>query len=257
MCRGRQPGQGHAHLTHGLEACMHGAVRRSEKMMGGFLSRVLLLAFGYAYPAYECYKTVELNKPEIEQLIFWCQYWILVALMTVLERFGDFTISCHHLRSQGNNPLRSASIAARQAAMAQQSHEAKTVPSSPKIKRQASSAKAAPVASTKSTVAAAPSTTKPDADATKKNEAAPASLQVPAPATNADVPALEPSAPPLPEAEEVDKIAIDEADDAVEGTEGLDPVPGETVEERPMEETIRVTRAKLRRRAAAEDSAGN
>lgn len=33
------------------------------------------LAFGYAYPAYECYKTVELNKPEIEQLIFWCQYW--------------------------------------------------------------------------------------------------------------------------------------------------------------------------------------
>ncbi|BAF11480.1 Os03g0250200 [Oryza sativa Japonica Group] len=62
-------------------------------MMGGFLSRVLLLAFGYAYPAYECYKTVELNKPEIEQLIFWCQYWILVALMTVMERFGDFTIS--------------------------------------------------------------------------------------------------------------------------------------------------------------------
>jgi receptor expression-enhancing protein 1/2/3/4 len=33
------------------------------------------LVFGYAYPAYECYKTVELNKPEIEQLIFWCQYW--------------------------------------------------------------------------------------------------------------------------------------------------------------------------------------
>ncbi|KAL5653141.1 hypothetical protein ACJX0J_038599, partial [Zea mays] len=65
----------------------------SEKMMGGFLSRVLLLAFGYAYPAYECYKTVELNKPEIAQLIFWCQYWILVALLTVLERFGDFTIS--------------------------------------------------------------------------------------------------------------------------------------------------------------------
>ncbi|KAM0869094.1 hypothetical protein ACQ4PT_040886 [Festuca glaucescens] len=62
-------------------------------MMGGFLSRILPLVFGYAYPAYECYKTVELNKPEIEQLIFWCQYWILVALMTVLERFGDLTIS--------------------------------------------------------------------------------------------------------------------------------------------------------------------
>jgi receptor expression-enhancing protein 1/2/3/4 len=36
---------------------------------------VARLAFGYAYPAYECYKTVELNKPEIEQLMFWCQYW--------------------------------------------------------------------------------------------------------------------------------------------------------------------------------------
>jgi receptor expression-enhancing protein 1/2/3/4 len=28
------------------------------------------MAFGYAYPAYKCYKTVELNKLEIEQLIF-------------------------------------------------------------------------------------------------------------------------------------------------------------------------------------------
>ncbi|KAJ3684495.1 hypothetical protein LUZ61_013659 [Rhynchospora tenuis] len=62
-------------------------------MMGGFLSRLLLLALGYAYPAYECYKTVELNKPEIEQLLFWCQYWILVAVLTVLERFGDALIS--------------------------------------------------------------------------------------------------------------------------------------------------------------------
>ncbi|EEF52707.1 conserved hypothetical protein [Ricinus communis] len=40
------------------------------------------MIFGYAYPAYECYKTVEKNKPEIEQLRFWCQYWILVAVLT-------------------------------------------------------------------------------------------------------------------------------------------------------------------------------
>ncbi|KAK7854842.1 hva22-like protein h [Quercus suber] len=33
------------------------------------------LVFGYAYPAYECSKTVERNKPEMEQLFFWCQYW--------------------------------------------------------------------------------------------------------------------------------------------------------------------------------------
>ncbi|KAL5219527.1 hypothetical protein ABZP36_020211 [Zizania latifolia] len=335
-------------------------------MMGGFLSRVLLLVFGYAYPAYECYKTVELNKPEIGQLIFWCQYWILVALMTVLERFGDFTISWLPFYSEaklmffiylwypktkgttyiygtffrpyisqheneidrnllelraratdvvvlyfqkaataGQNTFfdvlkfvasqsssqksrqqpsqepqqpkqqqtpiqqqqqpqkqpptvmrRSASIAARQAAMAQQSQEAKMVPSSPKIKRQAS-AKAAPVALTKSTVAAAASTTNLDADSPKKSEATPASLQVPAPATNADVPTSEPSAPPLPEAEEVDKMAIDETVDAVEGKEELHPVPGETAEERPKEETIRVTRAKLRRLAAVEDPAGS
>uniref|UniRef100_A0A0D9Z4Q5 HVA22-like protein n=1 Tax=Oryza glumipatula TaxID=40148 RepID=A0A0D9Z4Q5_9ORYZ len=295
---GEGTGEGGELLTISLRPLRFAAPRRihlqkrtSEKMIGGFLSRVLLLAFGYAYPAYECYKTVELNKPEIEQLIFWCQYWILVALMTVMERFGDFTISWLPFYSeaklmffiylwypktkepqqpkQQQAPVqqqptqkqaptvlrRSASIAARQAAMAQQSQDAKTVPSSPKIKRQAST-KAAPVASTKLTGAAAPSTPKSDADAPKKNEAAPASLQVPTPATKADVPASEPSAP-VPEAEEADKMAIDEADDAVEGTEEGDPVPGETVEERPMEETIRVTRAKLRRRTASEDPAGN
>ncbi|CAI0435282.1 unnamed protein product [Linum tenue] len=62
-------------------------------MLGSFLTRGLVLVFGYAYPAYECYKTVELNKPEIEQLRFWCQYWILVAVLTVSERIGDAFIS--------------------------------------------------------------------------------------------------------------------------------------------------------------------
>lgn len=62
-------------------------------MIGSFLSRALILVFGYAYPAYACYKTVELNKPEIEQLRFWCQYWILIALLAVLERFGDIFFS--------------------------------------------------------------------------------------------------------------------------------------------------------------------
>ncbi|XP_061373278.1 putative HVA22-like protein g [Gastrolobium bilobum] len=63
------------------------------KMIGSFLTRGLVMVFGYAYPAYECYKTVEKNKPEIEQLRFWCQYWILVALLTVCERIGDAFIS--------------------------------------------------------------------------------------------------------------------------------------------------------------------
>ncbi|GMJ02712.1 hypothetical protein like AT5G42560 [Hibiscus trionum] len=62
-------------------------------MIGSLLTRGLVMVFGYAYPAYECYKTVELNKPEIDQLRFWCQYWILVAVLTVCERIGDTFIS--------------------------------------------------------------------------------------------------------------------------------------------------------------------
>lgn len=62
-------------------------------MIGSFLTRGLVMVFGYAYPAYECFKTVEKNKPEIEQLRFWCQYWILVAAITVCERIGDTFIS--------------------------------------------------------------------------------------------------------------------------------------------------------------------
>ncbi|XP_073276355.1 putative HVA22-like protein g [Primulina huaijiensis] len=61
-------------------------------MIGSFIYRGLVLIFGYAYPAYKCYKTVELNKPEIEQLLFWCQYWILVAGLTVCERICDVLI---------------------------------------------------------------------------------------------------------------------------------------------------------------------
>ncbi|KAK1416430.1 hypothetical protein QVD17_32221 [Tagetes erecta] len=63
------------------------------KMIGSFLTRGLVMLFGYAYPAYECFKAVEKNKPDIEQLRFWCQYWILVAVLTVSERIGDAFIS--------------------------------------------------------------------------------------------------------------------------------------------------------------------
>ncbi|KAB2602675.1 HVA22-like protein g [Pyrus ussuriensis x Pyrus communis] len=59
-------------------------------MVGSFLPRTICkMVLGYVYPAYECYKTLKNNKPEIEQLILWCQYWILVAMLTVLERVGD------------------------------------------------------------------------------------------------------------------------------------------------------------------------
>ncbi|KAL3639074.1 hypothetical protein CASFOL_016981 [Castilleja foliolosa] len=58
-------------------------------MIGSLITRVLMLIFGYVYPAYECFKSVEMNKPDIDQLRFWCQYWILVAGLTVGERIGD------------------------------------------------------------------------------------------------------------------------------------------------------------------------
>ncbi|CAM8935884.1 unnamed protein product [Rhodiola kirilowii] len=62
-------------------------------MIGSFLTRGLVMVLGYAYPAFECYKTVEKNKPQIEELRFWCQYWILVAILTVTERIADIFIS--------------------------------------------------------------------------------------------------------------------------------------------------------------------
>ncbi|KAG5065136.1 hypothetical protein AAZX31_04G024100 [Glycine max] len=62
-------------------------------MIGSFITRALVMVFGYAFPAYECYKAVEKNRPEIEQLRFWCQYWILVAVLSVCERIADAFIS--------------------------------------------------------------------------------------------------------------------------------------------------------------------
>ncbi|CAN0879407.1 HVA22-like protein j [Linum grandiflorum] len=58
-------------------------------MLGDFLNRLLLLFFGYAYPAFECFKVAEKNKINIEDIRFWCQYWIIVALITVCERIVD------------------------------------------------------------------------------------------------------------------------------------------------------------------------
>ncbi|XP_040244437.1 HVA22-like protein i [Aegilops tauschii subsp. strangulata] len=57
------------------------------------ITRLLTLALGYAYPAYACYKMLEVHPPQIEQLLFWCQYWILMATLTVVERFADWIVS--------------------------------------------------------------------------------------------------------------------------------------------------------------------
>ncbi|XP_068664225.1 putative HVA22-like protein g [Aristolochia californica] len=62
-------------------------------MLGDLITSCLILLFGYIYPAFECFKSVEVNKADIEQLRFWCQYWIIVAGVIVFERFGDILIS--------------------------------------------------------------------------------------------------------------------------------------------------------------------
>ncbi|XP_057536164.1 putative HVA22-like protein g [Amaranthus tricolor] len=62
-------------------------------MIGEFISRGLFMILGFAYPAFECFKTVERNRVSIEELRFWCQYWIIVAVLSVGERFGDVFIS--------------------------------------------------------------------------------------------------------------------------------------------------------------------
>lgn len=63
------------------------------KMAVSFITGLPMLALGYAYPAYDCYKTLKLNNPQIEQLRFCCQYWILLAFLTVFERITDCTAS--------------------------------------------------------------------------------------------------------------------------------------------------------------------
>ncbi|CAA7391344.1 unnamed protein product [Spirodela intermedia] len=55
-------------------------------MMGSSLSRALILALGYAYPSYECFKTIEKKKPEIQQL----RFWILASVLSIFKRVGDY-----------------------------------------------------------------------------------------------------------------------------------------------------------------------
>ncbi|XP_073047194.1 putative HVA22-like protein g [Primulina eburnea] len=62
-------------------------------MIGEFVTTTLILVLGYAYPALQCFKTLEKNRVDIHELRFWCQYWIIIAVLTILERIGDTFIS--------------------------------------------------------------------------------------------------------------------------------------------------------------------
>ncbi|XP_073394958.1 uncharacterized protein [Physcomitrium patens] len=63
------------------------------KMMGSFITRGIIMGLGYICPAYECYKVVDRPRADLENLRFWCQYWMIIAVVTVLERLGDIFIS--------------------------------------------------------------------------------------------------------------------------------------------------------------------
>ncbi|XP_038904449.1 HVA22-like protein i [Benincasa hispida] len=58
-------------------------------MLGDFLARFLLMIFGYAYPAFQCYKAVVKSPIQVQELRYWCQFWIIVAILTIVERIAD------------------------------------------------------------------------------------------------------------------------------------------------------------------------
>ncbi|CAL9118017.1 unnamed protein product [Musa textilis] len=43
-------------------------------MLAEYITRLLVVLFGYAYPAFECFKTLEQGQGNARQLRFWCQY---------------------------------------------------------------------------------------------------------------------------------------------------------------------------------------
>ncbi|PWA46522.1 TB2/DP1/HVA22-related protein [Artemisia annua] len=45
-------------------------------MLGELITNSLVLILGYAYPAFECFKTLEKHGVENGELRFWCLYWL-------------------------------------------------------------------------------------------------------------------------------------------------------------------------------------
>jgi len=56
-------------------------------MLGSYVSSILILLLGYVYPAYACFKAVEIGKPE--QLKMWCRYWTIIGLATFAQNLTD------------------------------------------------------------------------------------------------------------------------------------------------------------------------
>eukprot|EP00898_Chlorokybus_atmophyticus_P004351 jgi/Chlat1/4917/Chrsp31S04831 len=61
-------------------------------MLGGLLTRVLVLALGYLYPAYKSFKAVDKPRLDAVELRNWCIYWIVLALFATAERWLDAVV---------------------------------------------------------------------------------------------------------------------------------------------------------------------
>jgi len=56
-----------------------------------FLSNLLIVALGFLYPAYKCYKAIKSN--DNEQLTHWTLYWVVMATFYSVSKIADIFIS--------------------------------------------------------------------------------------------------------------------------------------------------------------------
>ncbi|KAM0016123.1 hypothetical protein Hdeb2414_s0031g00709571 [Helianthus debilis subsp. tardiflorus] len=64
------------------------------------------LILGYAYLAFECFKTFEKRSAANAELRFSCQYWVIIAVLTAFERICDISVSLYGTRYVYNAMLR-------------------------------------------------------------------------------------------------------------------------------------------------------
>lgn len=60
-------------------------------MGGQVVSRLLIIGSGLVYPAYNSYKAVK--AADVRQYVRWIMYWVVFAVFSTLESFGDIFIS--------------------------------------------------------------------------------------------------------------------------------------------------------------------
>ncbi|KAI5083392.1 hypothetical protein GOP47_0003135 [Adiantum capillus-veneris] len=62
-------------------------------VMVSMCTRILILIAGYIYPTCKCFQAIEMDVLDVDKLLIWCQYWVIIALINVTERIVDPLIS--------------------------------------------------------------------------------------------------------------------------------------------------------------------